>query len=221
MATAAPPEAGLAESSGPEGRRRILDEAAALFLERGYAGTSLREIAAASGMKAGSLYYHFASKDELLQAILRRGMEVMVEAFREATEATCDCDGFTQVAAHVRAHLAALFEHGPYTAAHVTTFRTAPSSVRDSIVPARDAYEAMWTRLLEELVARRELAADTPIPLSRLILFGAMNSSLDWFDPQRGSLDDFAETITRQLWSGLSDPARREPATRDPMGRAR
>ena len=70
-------------ADGPEGRRRILDVAAALFLERGYVGTSLRDIARAVGMKPGSLYYHFASKEALLEAILERGMEVMVAAFTE------------------------------------------------------------------------------------------------------------------------------------------
>jgi AcrR family transcriptional regulator len=188
-----------------EGRRRILDRAAGLFLERGYAATSLRHIAAAAGMKAGSLYYHFSSKEALLEAILLRGIEVMVDAFHQASAASRDLDGRARVVAHVRAHLAALFENGPYTAAHVTTFRTAPSAVRAAIVPARDAYEALWTGLLEELAARGELAADAPIGLSRLVLFGAMNSAVEWFDTGRGSLDAFALAITRQFWSGLAD----------------
>jgi len=213
MASAPGAHTDPAVPGGPEGRQRILDEAATLFLQRGYAATSLRGIATAAGMKAGSLYYHFASKDALLEAILLRGIDVMVLAFRAADEESLDSGGRARIAAHVRAHLAALFEHGPYTAAHVTTFRTAPSTVRGAIVPARDAYEAMWTRLLEDLVARREIARETPIGLSRLILFGAMNSSLEWFDAERGSLDAFAETLTQQFWSGLSDlPVDRLPA---------
>ena len=189
---------------GPAGQHRILDVAAALFLERGYAGTSLREIAAAVGMKPGSLYYHFASKEALLQAILLRGIDVMVEAFDAAEAATRSSDARARFAAHVRAHLGALFEHGPYTAAHVTTFRTAPPPVCEAIVPQRDAYEAMWSRLLEELVSSGALASDVAIGLARLTLFGAMNSAVEWFDPQRGNLDAFAETIARQFWSGLS-----------------
>jgi AcrR family transcriptional regulator len=198
--------------AGPEGRRRILDEAAALFLERGYAATSLRHIAAAAGMKAGSLYYHFSSKEALLEAILLRGIAVMMEAFDAASAATRGRGGQTRVVAHVRAHLSALFENGPYTAAHVTTFRTAPDAVRAAIVPERDAYEAMWTGLLEELAAGQELSRDAPIGLARLILFGAMNSSIEWFDAERGSLDAFAETITRQFWSGFAQPAAGGPA---------
>jgi AcrR family transcriptional regulator len=192
-----------APAEGPDARRRILDVAAALFLERGYAGTSLREIAGEVGMKTGSLYYHFASKDALLQTILGRGIEVMVEAFHEAERATAAAGPRARFAAHVRAHLAALFEHGPYTAAHVTTFRTAPRRVCESIVPQRDAYEAMWSALLDELKSAGEVAADLPTGLSRLTLFGAMNSAVEWFDPERGSLDAFADAIVRQFWTGL------------------
>jgi AcrR family transcriptional regulator len=204
MVSASPRSARLRSAEGPDGRQRILDVAAALFLERGYVATSLREIAAAVGMKAGSLYYHFSSKEVLLQAILQRGIDVMVEAFLAAAEATRGADPRARFAAHVRAHLAALFEHGPYTAAHVTTFRTAPASVCRAIVPERDAYEAMWSELLGELRESGALAPDVPIGLSRLTLFGAMNSAVEWFDVERGELDSFAETITRQFWSGLS-----------------
>ena len=193
-------------SADPGGRQRILDSAAALFLDRGYVGTSLRGIASEVGMKPASLYYHFDSKEALLAAILRRGIEVMVIAFREALAASRALDGRSRLAAHVRAHLAALFEYGPYTAAHVTAFRTAPPAVHAVIVPERDAYEAMWSELLRELKASGALAADVPIGLSRLTLFGAMNSSVEWFDLERGNLDDFAEAITRQFWSGLSLP---------------
>ncbi len=215
------PGVAAARAAAREGQRRILDVAAAFFLERGYAATSLRDIAAAAGMKAGSLYYHFTSKEALLQAILVRGIEVMVEAFHEAAEATRQRDGLSRVGAHVRAHLGALFEHGPYTAAHVTTFRTAPVSVRDAIVPERDAYESLWTDLLEDLAARRELAPGTPVGMSRLVLFGAMNSSVEWFDRERGNLDAFAEAITQQFWSGLSGAAKPPASSRSRRGRAR
>jgi AcrR family transcriptional regulator len=48
---------------------QILDEAARLFREKGYAATSMRDIAAAVDMLPGSLYYHFAAKEDLLVAV--------------------------------------------------------------------------------------------------------------------------------------------------------
>jgi AcrR family transcriptional regulator len=57
-------------SAAEETRRRILDVATELFNERGYSGTSIRDITERLGMTKGALYYHFASKDELLYAMV-------------------------------------------------------------------------------------------------------------------------------------------------------
>ncbi len=190
----------LAES----GRDRILDEAAALFLRHGYEGTSLRQLADTVGMKAGSLYYHFASKDDLLTEILRRGIDVMQTAFDEAEASTGSARPVDRIEAHVRAHLSALFENGPYTAAHVMTFRTAPETVREVVVPLRDAYEARWTEMLRLLQADGAIQPTVDVNVIRLVLFGAMNASVEWFDTDRGNLDRFAAAITTQFWSGVA-----------------
>lgn len=57
-------------SSTASARDEILDAAAALFAERGYAGTSTRSIAERVGIRQASLYYHFAGKDEILLELL-------------------------------------------------------------------------------------------------------------------------------------------------------
>src|SRR5512134_887425 len=62
----------------------VLDAAARLFRERGYAVTSMRDIAAAAGMLAGSLYYHFASKDDLLVAVYAEGVKRIGAAVEQA-----------------------------------------------------------------------------------------------------------------------------------------
>jgi AcrR family transcriptional regulator len=193
-----------------DGRQRIMDAAAALFLRQGYDRTSLRHIAAAADMKAGSVYYHFESKDDLLIAILRRGIAVMVEAFAVVAAELGDVSPRERIGAHVRGHLGALFEHGPYTAAHVTTFHLAPEAVRDEIVPDRDGYEALWSELLGGLGTAGFMGAGVDIGLSRLTLFGAMNTTIEWFDPDRSSLDRLADTITTQFWTGVAaEEARR------------
>jgi TetR/AcrR family transcriptional regulator, cholesterol catabolism regulator len=191
-------------TSTDTGRDRIVDAAAALFLERGYASTSLRDIAAAAGIKAGSIYYHFDSKDDLLLEVLRRGIAVMADAFARTAEAAAHLPAGDRVAAHVRAHLSALFDHGPYTATHVSAFRTTPAAVRRAAIPDRDAYEALWAELLADLQRRGQLAADVDAHLARLSLLGAMNSAVEWFDPSRDTLDDLAAAIARQFWTGVA-----------------
>ena len=62
--------AGVAPQGGREPRAEILDAAAELFTQLGYAGTSTRAIAERVGIRQASLYYHFAGKDELLLDLL-------------------------------------------------------------------------------------------------------------------------------------------------------
>jgi AcrR family transcriptional regulator len=74
-------------SAAEDTRRRILDATTELFHELGYAGTSIRHISERLGMTKGALYYHFASKEELLLAIvapLFEALTTFVDAVREA-----------------------------------------------------------------------------------------------------------------------------------------
>lgn len=181
------------------GRTRILDEAARLFLARGYAETTLRDIADAAGVKAGSIYYHFDSKEDLLAEILDQGIDRITSTVDEAL-AEARPDAADRLRAAIAAHLTALFQHGPYTAAHVGVFHWAPEEVRRAGIPARDAYEARWATLLDAVV-------DDPsvdLHVLRVALLGMMNSTLDWYRPDgpRG-LDQVAETMADTILSGL------------------
>ncbi|NND75773.1 MAG: TetR/AcrR family transcriptional regulator [Ilumatobacter sp.] len=197
----------IAETGPSSGRDRILDAAAARFAELGFTETSLRLIAGDVEMKAGSLYYHFGSKDELFVSVLARGIALMSDGFDGAAQRVAAAaeqqDARAHLAEHVRAHLRVLHGNFAFTSLHVTSFRTAPEAVRAAIVPERDAYEAKWTALLGSLLPGR--SADE-IGILRLVLFGAINSSIEWFDARRGNLDDFADVVTDQFWNGASRP---------------
>jgi AcrR family transcriptional regulator len=185
------------------GRRRVLDAAAERFVSQGYAATTLRQIAAAAGLKAGSIYHHFDSKESLFIAVLDDGIDVMTDAF-DKVEAGADpaASSRQRVLDHVRAHLGAVFDHGSYTAAHITAFQTAPPTVREQVIPSRDRYEKMWSALLREIFADRP-ASD--LRLNRLFLFGAMNTTIEWYDPTGPtSLDQLASAITDQFLTGVS-----------------
>ncbi len=68
------------ETKGARTARRVLDAAEALFARQGYDGTSLREIAAAAGIREPGLYNHFASKQALYEAVLDRALQPMADA---------------------------------------------------------------------------------------------------------------------------------------------
>jgi AcrR family transcriptional regulator len=61
------------EELGVESRRKIVDAAAALMAERGFAGTSIAAVSKRSGLPSGSIYWHFESKEALLGAVVEEG----------------------------------------------------------------------------------------------------------------------------------------------------
>lgn len=189
------------------GRERIVAAAAARFVAQGFAATSLRDIAGDVGIKAGSLYYHFDSKDDLLRQVLEEGIAAVQDAFDEVAAATADAPGEQRLRAHVTAHLSVLFDRGPLTAVHVTSFRTLPSAVREAVIPTRDAYEQRWADLLARLRDDGDLSPALDQALLRLTLLGAMNSAVEWFDPSRDNVDELAEVVATQFWLGAAAAA--------------
>ncbi|MCC6613018.1 MAG: TetR/AcrR family transcriptional regulator [Anaerolineae bacterium] len=77
----------MPKSTNVERERRILDSAADLFVHYGYDKTAVNDIARAAGVSQGTMYLHFANKDELLERLIVREMEVFAQAWLERVEA--------------------------------------------------------------------------------------------------------------------------------------
>lgn len=182
------------------GRTGILNAAASMFRQHGYGGVSLRAIADAAGIKAGSIYYHFASKDEIVIEVLNAGILAVhteVCAAVDILPAGASADAIIRAA--LRGHLRTLLEHGDYTSANVRIFGQVPPAVRDANLSARRAYEKHLDDLLLDLQAGGAIRSDVNISRFRLMLIGALNATLEWFDPSRGGIealaDDYADTF--------------------------
>lgn len=200
------------ETKPPDARRRILDIAARLFREQGYAAVSLRMIAAEAGMKAGSLYYHFASKEDLVVEILDEGIRT-VQAGVDAALAELDgSDPRAVLRGAISAHLGSLLRQSDYTSANVRIFGQVPDAVRERSMAARRDYETLWDGLLARL--HREVSGGDPargkLRFARLMILGALNASLEWFDPTRGSVEALAAQYADLVWDGLERTMRKE-----------
>ena len=75
---------------GERTAERILDAAEELFAERGYNGTTLRDVATRVGVRPPSLYNHFASKDALYAAVLERGIGPVIVLLARSAAAPAD-----------------------------------------------------------------------------------------------------------------------------------
>jgi AcrR family transcriptional regulator len=202
------PEAAVKQATqsarNPVGREGVLDVAARLFREQGYGAVSLRKIAATAGIKAGSIYYHFGSKDEIVLEVLDVGIQVVHESMRQAVSALPAGTGAeATLRAAIGAHLRALLDLSDYTSANVRIFGQVPQSVKDANLPTRRAYEAEWDALLSRLQDNGALRGDVNIRRLRLMLIGALNATLDWFDPDRGSVEALSRTYADVFLNGI------------------
>lgn len=158
-------------------REAILDAAAALFSRRGYHATSLRDIAAAAGMLPGSVYYHFASKDELLQAVYAAGV-TRIAARVDAAVAKKRSPRSRLEAACV-AHLETLLERSDYAQVVVRVLPQDAETISAKLSRLRNDYEERFTALIEELTLPRSVDRK----LLRLALMGMLNSAQIWYRP--------------------------------------
>jgi AcrR family transcriptional regulator len=188
-------------------RQNLLRAAARLFRHQGFAGSSTRDIAAAAGMQSGSPFYHFENKSALLVAVMREGMESAVQrqsAAMDAAARTGISGARACLRVLMRSHLEVLL--GPdsdFIPVMLYEWRSLSDAERAEINRIKSVYEGAWVPVLTALHASGELRGDPA--LARLMLFGALNWSVQWFDPaRRASLDDLADTAL-QLF--LKDPA--------------
>ncbi|PZP94660.1 MAG: TetR/AcrR family transcriptional regulator [Variovorax paradoxus] len=192
-------------------RERVLLEAARLFRHHGYAATTLREVADASGIKAGSIYYHFESKDQILGEVLDKGIQVVIDAVQQRVDALpAGATARQRVAAAIEGHLWGLLHHGDFTSANIRVYGQIPPAAKSRHRKIRRDYADYWDRLLEESVKRGELRSDTSTTIVRLFVIGALNWTVEWYNPQKGSFQDFVKQITTIVFDGTFVPD--EPA---------
>jgi AcrR family transcriptional regulator len=183
----------------PDSRRLVLDQAARLFRERGFAETSLRDIAGACGMKTASLYYHFPSKEDIVAEVLNTGIaNVAAEVQRRIAALGPDAPPADLLRAGISGHLHALLELDDFTGANIRIFGHVPPRVRAATMAQREQYEQMWRDLLADAAARGAIRPGTDLRLLRLLLLGAMNWTVEWHKPRRNEADS-VEAIARSL----------------------
>ena len=185
-------------------RQRILDAAARTFRDKGYAGTTLNDIAVAAELRAGSIYYHFDSKERLLEEVLDIGIARVAAAVERVVEALPPETSPTERIRHgIEAHLHSLLYHGEYTSASFRIFWQTPPDVRTRILSRRRDYADYWRHMLQEARAAGEIHPDRDLGLARMFLFGALNWSVEWYDPRKRPLDDFAREAADTFLHGI------------------
>ncbi|GKX35673.1 MAG: TetR family transcriptional regulator [Rhizobiaceae bacterium MnEN-MB40S] len=195
----------LAKSA--KSQKRVLDAAAKMFRDYGYAGTTMRAIADEADLKAGSIYYHYKSKDELITAVLDIGINAVISSVEDALQALPEtATGRDRIETAVRAHLSAIIKIGDYTLATRRVFGQVPEAIRLKNTKLRDTYGAIWQKILTDAHARGEFKTDANLTLARLFILGALNWTVEWYKPGGRTIDDVARDFTAVVIDGIANP---------------
>jgi AcrR family transcriptional regulator len=192
------------------GRRgQLVRESARLFREKGYDATSVRDIAAATGLKSGSWVYHFKTKQDILAAVMEQGLQqalVRIEAI--AREQLPPRDHFRAL---LRTHLDTLLGPGQdFIPVLLYDWRSLDRQGRERVIALQKRYEQVW----DDVIRRLQRSGDWTMPtrVDRLMMFGALNWIAQWYRPS-GPLG-LAQLVDEAEKFLLRTPARRRAAAR-------
>jgi AcrR family transcriptional regulator len=185
-------------------RRSILEAAAGLFRQRGYAAVSLRDIAESVSMKTGSLYYHFPSKESLVEEILTLGTQGAFEASKAAVEALgASADSVDKLGAVVLAHTRFLHDEEDFASANLKILQQVPPQIRERHVRQDREYGRFVAGIIDEISATHGLAPGIDPSILRMLCFGAMNWSISWYDPKGASPSQIAGQLMTMVRRGV------------------
>jgi AcrR family transcriptional regulator len=190
-------------------RGQLIRESARLFRERGYEGTSVRDIAAATGLQSGSWVYHFKTKQDILAAVMEEGLRGSLERIEAiGREVLAPRARFEAL---VRAHLDTILAPGQdFIPVLLYDWRSLEPASRPRVVALQKRYEAVWGRVIAELHESGDWAEPTRI--DRLLMFGALNWIAHWY--HRDGKLDVAGLADQAVRFFLRTPRRRKPVAR-------
>ena len=184
--------ADLADSRFERQLNKILEHATDVFYERGYEGSSMRDLSRATGMSLAGLYYYFESKEKLLYLIQKHTFTTIIEQLRHRLKAEQDPEARVRI--FILNHLEYFLSNQKAMKVLSHEDDVLKNGFGTEIAAIKREYYKICRGLLEELKSRSGREFDTRIAV--LSLFGMMNWIYTWHHPKT---DADAESLARQM----------------------
>ncbi|MCY0942756.1 TetR/AcrR family transcriptional regulator [Streptomyces antarcticus] len=189
-------------------RQKLYEAAVTLIAEKGFSATTVEEIAERAGVAKGTVYYNFASKNDLFEELLRHGVGLLTVSLRTAAQET-EARGGTRVEAldaMIRAGLVFIDRYPAFTQLYVAELWRTNRTWQSTLMVVRREAVAVVETVLREGVERGELSAEIDVPLTAAAMVGmVLVAALDWqsFQSER-SLDDVHSALSLLLRGRVS-----------------
>jgi AcrR family transcriptional regulator len=195
-------------------RRAIETVASSLFRRRGYAATSVRDIARALDIQGASLYAHVTSKEDVLWAIVDRAATAFETSAMAALDAISNASPRERLGALVRAHVRVITADPELASVFVHEWRHLSDPRRELILTRRDAYEQRFRDVIENGVRNADFAA-LDAALAATFILTALNGLAIWYRPDgRIGADALADDYADFAVAAVTGATRPTEATR-------
>jgi len=178
----------------------VVERSVELFIEQGFDGTSMEDLARHLGISKSAIYHHVAGKDALLGVALDRALSGLEEAAFEVRAAQLSPGGRLELL--VRRSVAVLVERLPYVTLLLRVHGN--SDVERAALARRRQIDRLAAGLVQEAVQSGELRADADPSTTARLLFGMVNSVTEWLRPGNAlTAEALADAVVALALDGL------------------
>jgi AcrR family transcriptional regulator len=178
----------------------VVERSVELFIERGFDGTSMEDLAGHLGISKSAIYHHVAGKDALLGLALDRALSGLEEA--AAAVRTAELEPVARLELLVRRSVDVLVERLPYVTLLLRV--RGNSAVERDALTRRRRIDRLAAGLVRDAVAAGQLRPDVDPAVTARLLFGMVNSMTEWLRPgSTHSSGELGDAVVAAAFGGL------------------
>lgn len=162
-------------------RADVVAAAGRLFAERGYHGTSMRDLGRDLGLVGSSLYSHIGSKEELLVEVVRSGARLFQESAEQAS--TAEGSAAERLRALIVGHIGVMLDHRQDVGTYLNEASALEETVRRQVIESRNGYEEFFRTAFKDGVADGSIVLRTEPRLAAIFLLSILNAIERWYRP--------------------------------------
>ncbi len=191
-------------------REDIVAAAGRMFADKGYHGTSMRDLGSELGLLGSSLYSHIDSKEDLLVEVVDEGARLFLNSSQRAM--AVDGGAEKKLRALIAGHVDVVLDHLDVVRTYLNEARMLDESHRTRVVSARDHYESRFRNVISQGVEEGVFRSDVDPKIASIFILSILNAIERWYRPD-GGLDrtSLVEAIDGLATSGIQISASRDP----------
>ncbi|MEX1092910.1 MAG: TetR/AcrR family transcriptional regulator [Acidimicrobiia bacterium] len=167
-------------------RADVVATAGRMFADKGYHGTSMRDLGKELGLLGSSLYSHIDSKEDLLVEVVDEGARLFLDSAEKAM--AVDGTAGERLSALIAGHVDVVLDHQDVVRTYLNEARMLDEGHRSRVVESRDAYETMFRSVIGEGVDSGEFRTDVDPKIAAIFILSILNALERWYRPD-GDLD--------------------------------